>query len=323
MVVLAALAIARPAAAEGPPAKRTATGRTAKKVAVAGGVGVVSAVTGVALVALTGASRRFVAPLALVSVAGVGLFATSLVSGLYAWTGPETPPGQPLLLAPRFETRLGVTGIHDPVFDHRAIVDQRLDARVAWFRLSASSQFAPESTTRRVRAESAVRLHGPQARDDSPAVDGSFVDVEAAITDHESRSAGFGTFTAETSVRGRWDLARFDDGLRGGFVEGLAGIGLTRDRYATGASDVSDLLLARFAWGLYLGRGGEALLYYDHRRDGFAGGLQPSGIGAGYLGSLGASARYYVFGPFGIGADLQLGAAALGGLSVLYRWEGK
>jgi hypothetical protein len=274
-----------------------------------------------------------VAPLAAAAVGSVGIFSASFASDLYAVFAPEGGTGEPLRAAPRTETRVGLSGVYDPVFQHRALVDQRIDVRFGLMRLSGAAQFAPESTSRRLRAETAVRLHGPKP-DGPPAADGSFVDLEGALTDHAYVRDHFATTIGELSLRGRYDLVRLDRALTGSFVEGQVGAALARDRYrrdvpASTDSDVGSLLLARFAWGMYIGRpgtggpAGEASLFYDHRRDGYAGGLQPNGIGAGYFGSFGASGRMYFARSWGVGADLQTGSALIGGVSLLFRTEAR
>src|SRR5437868_629587 len=69
---------------------------TAKKLAITGGIALGSALTSVALVALTGASRRVVGPLAAAGVMSVGVFSTSLLADLYAVLAPEGGTGTPL-----------------------------------------------------------------------------------------------------------------------------------------------------------------------------------------------------------------------------------
>ena len=156
--------------------------------------------------------------------------------------------------------------------------------------------------------------------------DGTAIDVEGALTDHAYPRDGFGTTIAEVSLKARMDLARFDGELRGAFVEGLLGAGLMVDRFrAAEANDANSILLGRFAFGTYLGRPsadavhGEANVFYDHRRDGFVGGLQPNGIGAGYLGSIGAAARVWLGRSWGVGTNVQAGSALVGGLSLHFR----
>jgi hypothetical protein len=300
---------------------------TAKKLAVASGAGLVGALLGGALLAITGASRRTTGPLAAMTVMSLGVFSTSMLADLYAVLAPEGGTGEPLRAAPWIEVMVGAAAVSDPVFRHSELVTQRLDVRWASLRTSMQAEHAPESASRRLRLEEALRLHGarPGTADAMPR-DGSFVDVEGALTDHAYPRDGFGTTIAEVSLKARLDLARVDAELAGAFVDGLLGGGLMIDRYrAAQGSDANSMLLARFGFGTYLGRPtvdgvhGEASVFYDHRRDGFAGGLQPSGIGAGFLGSFGMNARMWLGRSWGIGANAQAGSAWIGGLSLHFR----
>lgn len=305
---------------------------TARKLAIVGGVSLVGTATAVALIALTGASRRVVGPLAAASVLGVGVFSTSLLADLYAVLAPEGGTGVPLREAAPVETMIGAYAVSDPVFRHSGIVMERVDLRWASLRTSLQVEHAPGTVSRRLRVEEAVRLHGPTpsrgSREQARARDGSFVDVEAALTDHAYPRDGFGTTIAEVAVRGRLDLVRFDGELRGAFVEGQLGGGLMVDRFrAVGGNDTNSILLSRFAFGTYLGVpsasassvSGEAMVFYDHRRDGYVGGLQPNGIGAGYLGSVGAATRLWLGSSWGVGANVQVGSALVGGASLHFR----
>lgn len=319
-VVFVSLLVPAEASAD-PSAKKTAT-----KLALVAGTSLVGTGGLVAAIALTGASRRVVGPLAGATIVVGGVFFTSLLAGLYATLAPEGGTGAPVRATPTFETALGAYALHDPIFDPGGLVLQRVDMRVASFRGSVQAEVAPGISSRRLRAETALRLHGPVPKHD--ARDGTYLDLEGAVTDHAHREDGFGTTVVEASVRGRLDLARVDDALDGAFADGQVGAGFLVDRYrATSGSDVGSLLVGGFAFGVYLGRPspdsihGEAKLFYEHRRDGFVGGLQPNGIPAGFLGSVGAQTRLW-FGPtWGIGATAQAGSALLGGASLLFRSE--
>lgn len=318
---------ADPPSAAAPTAKTTGGKKSAaKKVAVVSATGLGGALLGGALLALTGASRRTTGPIAAMTVAGVGFFSTSLIADVYLLLAPEGGTGEPPREVPWIEMMLGASAISDPVFKHSEIVTQRLDARWRSLRTSVQAEHAPESTSRRLRVEEGLRLMGPTPGSRTLARDGSFVDVEGAFTDHAYPRDGFGTTIAELSVKGRLDLARFDGELSGAFVEGLLGAGLMIDRYrAAEGTDTDSILLTRFAFGTYLGRPtpdglhGEASVFYDHRRDGFAGGLQPRGIGAGFLGSFGVNARMWLGRSWGVGLNAQAGSALIGGLSLHFR----
>jgi hypothetical protein len=87
--------------------------------------------------------------------------------------------------------------------------------------------------------------------------------------------------------------------------------------------DLEHVLLGRFGFGVTLrglsAPGSEAVVYYDHRHDDYAAGLQLNGIGSGVAGHFGASVRWFFLESFGIAADAQVGSAYLGGASLLFR----
>src|SRR5690606_41582738 len=117
--------------------------------------------------------------------------------------------------------------------------------------------------------------------------------------------------------------------LRGMFVEGELGYGIQAFDYdAPGqglGSDVIGMLLYRVAAGLYLGRDrtrrGEVMLYYDHRRDDFIGGLGRPIYYGSVLGHFGLDAHFWFGEHWGVRADARIGSAFMGGASALYRWE--
>jgi hypothetical protein len=62
--------------------------------------------------------------------------------------------------------------------------------------------------------------------------------------------------------------------------------------------------------------------YYDHRHDGFAAGLLTPGLGSGVIGHFGLDGVYYLSRYWGLRAEAQIGAAAVAGLSGLFRFGG-
>jgi hypothetical protein len=92
------------------------------------------------------------------------------------------------------------------------------------------------------------------------------------------------------------------------------------------AQNATSLLLAHMGFGVYVGQraamapsGGEFELYYDHRHDGFAGGLKLRGLGSGAAGHLGLAGHYYVSEAWGLRALAEVGSAWVLGLSALLR----
>jgi hypothetical protein len=121
----------------------------------------------------------------------------------------------------------------------------------------------------------------------------------------------------EIEIMGRLGLARFDRAFRSNFVELSTGLGVNRITYSSRVSETENLLLGRFAWGSYV-PGGEVTVYYDHRRDGLAGGIN-AWRAAGFIGSFGATAALRIDGPWTLRGEFQIGNAYLSTLALAYR----
>jgi hypothetical protein len=211
---------------------------------------------------------------------------------------------------PRLELSAAWAHVRDPQFayDHFAAVDAELG--LGAFRVRPSAWMALGADNQRFRIEAAWRPWGPGGG--APSGDGTFVELGAATSYHRYGDDGFAAAGAELFAAARYDLARIGASLAGAYA-GLA-LGLAGERIGysvEGASaDFNDMLLGRFAFGSYLGRSGEIELYYDHRRDGYAGGLSPwDRNGSGFLGSVGLHGFLYATDRIGIEADYGMGAA--------------
>jgi hypothetical protein len=298
---------------------------TAVRLLAMEGVGVFMAVGGVAALALTGASRYTVAPAAIVAIAGVGLFGSSWLADVYGSAAPDGGTGRPPATTATLETELGHRYVYDPQFRYRHFLVEALDVRVWKLRVRPSAWLSLDDSNARYRLLAAYRFFGP--RPDRAAPDGSFLDLELAATDHRYDSDGFRTLTGEVFLGGRLDLRRFDRELAGLFMELGFGWGLQAFDYDVPGlelgSDTADLLLARFAFGAYLGDpdrvGGEARLFYDHRHDDFAAGTKLTGLGSGVAGHFGLDARFFFTPSWGASLELMVGSAWVGGASLLFR----
>jgi len=274
-------------------------------------------------IALTGASRHVIGPLYAVTIAGVGLFSVSLLSNLYAAVSPSFTPGTPALHLPRLELDLGYQHVSDPSFSYRHFVAAGARARWERVRVDAGVQWAPGEDNVRMRAGGAYRLVGaPEGA--RLGAQGSALDVEAAVLVHRYPAESFTLGGGEFFLRGRYDLVRLGSRLAGSFTEMGVGMAVQRYAYPDVFDDrLSQQLLFTFGFGVYLGRGGpfrgEALLYYDHRKDDFAGGIRG---GAGVPGFFGLRGRALLSGPWGVSAELQAGAALVGRVSLIYAWGG-
>lgn len=301
-------------------------GRTGLRLAAAEGAGIGLVFVGLGGAAVFGASRRLIAPLVLSTVTGAGLFGISLFADLYGVLAPEGGTGSPPSALPWVETQLGLAYVHDPTFAYRTFLVPGLDLRRGALRLSGSGWFGLDDDNARLRGEAAYRFFGPGTPDGPRSWDGSFLEIEAALTHHRFTSNDFAITTGELTLQGRLDLVHIGPTLRGSFAE--MGWGIALEGYQSGrrALEENELLIPHFAFGAYLGHQGfprgEAKLYYEHRHDGYAAGAKIPGLGSGVAGHLGLQGRLYLGPRLGLLADVQAGSAYVGRLSLLFRHGG-
>ncbi len=300
--------------------------RTAGKLLAVEGVGLGLVLLGGATLALTGANRHLVGPAAVVTITGVGLFATSFAADVYAATSGRDGTRTTSRRAPVVVSELGYRYVYDPQFPYRSFAYEGFSARLGRWRAEPSGWFSLGPPNQRLRLELGHRLLGP--RPDALARDGSFVEVEVAATHHHFGAEALRATTAELSGEARLDLVRFDRVLRGSFAELAVGVArrLVDLGLPTGATLSEDVLLARFAWGVVLGGPGsprgEVLLAYDHRHDDYAAGLLVPGLGSGVAGHFELDGTYWLDGAWGLRFVGQVGAALVGGASVVFRETG-
>ncbi|MBI2393140.1 MAG: hypothetical protein HYV09_26380 [Deltaproteobacteria bacterium] len=309
---------------------------TAKRLLITETIGLALVVGSLGGLAATGASRYTVTPLAVGAVVGFDLFALSFLADVYGTTAPDGGTGAPLRTRSRLESEVGVRAVHDPQFPYGAVAVQRLDLREGRVRLSPSAWQAPRGGAGELSVLVSARLVGPGTRPEDtrhlaepqthPA-DGSFLDAELVGGHRGYLGDGFSTTWVEWRASGRLDLHHVGSTLRGSFAELQLGAALATHRYSIGASERDVLLLTRIGWGMYVGRGlshaGEVTVFYDHRRDTITGGMLLPGIGAGYLGFAGFSARYFLDRTFGVAAEGLVGSAWIGGVSLVVRQAGR
>ncbi|QRN96885.1 hypothetical protein JRI60_49295 [Archangium violaceum] len=297
---------------------------TAKRLFLLEGAGFgLLAVSGVPI-AMSGASRRVIGPLYAVALTGAGLISISTLANLYAAVSPAFSPGMVAQRLPPLELELGYQYADDPSFSYRHFVSLGAMARLERVRLEAGARLSPDDGNLRVRLGGAYRLlGGPDGA--RGGADGSALDLELGALAHRYPTERFTLAGGEAFLRGRYDMARFSPRMAGSFAE--MGVGMTVQRYVyAGPTDdmLFEQLLFTFGYGVYLGRGGpfrgEAMLYYDHRKDDFPGGIKAGGGVPGYVGLRG---RVLLTERWGMSADLQAGSALVGRLSLVYALGGE
>jgi hypothetical protein len=274
----------------------------------------------------TGAARDLVGPTALVGVAGVGTFAVSFLASVYATWAPADGLGEPLRILPLIESSLGYFYVYDPQFEYRHFLTVGLSARLDAWHLSAGGATGQDND--RLELGAGYRLLGPRGYGAQPASGGSYLEPRLGYSYHVFERDGFSSQVFELALGGRLDIDRYLPDVRGAFFEGEAGWAKQVFHHELPFSDPytwTSLLLARVGFGLYLGHrggaraGGEVQVYYDHRHDGFAGGLEVNGLGSGPAGHFGLLASYQLTRLWGLRLRAEAGSAYTLGLDWVAR----
>jgi len=304
----------------------------ARRLLLLEGVGLGMIGAGGAYLIATGATRHYIGPPIALALSGIGLFGVSWLADVYGVVGGSHEaagsPASGSALGPPIDVEAGYGYVYDPRFAYRQFAVVGGSARLGAIRIAPLAWLALDDDNQRFRLESAYRWAG--AHSARPTGDASTVELAAALTYHRYPDDGFAVSTGEAMVSGRLDLARIGGSLAGSFAELALGIGSEIiNYYRPGAgADIGELLLARFAYGVFLnlpgGLAGETSLYYDHRRDTFTGGLSPgAGPGSGFAGFFGAGLLLYIGPRWGIRAELEQGAARVAHLALLMRLGGE
>lgn len=285
---------------------------TAKKLLLMEGTGLGMSLFGLGGLAVTGASKYFVGPLTTVTGFGVGLMSVSFLADVY---GTVAPPGGFGIASPLsdFQASVGVTGISSPLFDIGAVPFVSAEGRLGRWRGVGFFEMSPETKLRRERVGVSYRLWQPVPNE-------NWLEFGGAFTHLEHRPGGFSAWTGEVELRGRHSLGNFAPSLAGSFVQGNAGLGIRDVRHLHGERSSAPLLLMGFGYGFYVGQWSEVELYYNHRRDQFAGGILLPGAPAGFAGHFGLRGHWGITKNWGITADGAWGSSYVGSLALTYRW---
>jgi hypothetical protein len=306
--------------------------QTSERLLTLEGVGLLGTFASGFVLFQTGAARNLVGPTALVAVAGVSTFGLSFLANLYATWAPREGFGEPRRSLSLLESALGYTYVYDPQFAFRHFLTTRLDARVDAWHLSLGTAHAPEQDNQRYELGAGFRLWDATGDIESTwragsRRDGSYLEPRVGFSEHRYDGSGFLTRVLELELEGRVDVQRLLPDVRGAFFQLGAGVAeqwFVFDLPQVAASDTSSLLLAHAGFGMYLGQrsggpGGELELYYDHRHDGFAGGLRARGLGSGVPGHFGLRSQYALTPRWGVRAEVQTGSAWVVNLAATLR----
>ena len=282
----------------------------------------------------TGAARDWAGPAELTIGLGVGTLSATFLANLYATWAPQTGWAGPEPELPLLGASIGYLYAADPQFEDHHFLTTELDAHLGPWHLELETAHSPAPGNQRLELLAGYRVLGqgaPRAR----AGTGSFLEPQIGFSSHRFDSDGFVSSVLQVAVDGRLDAQRLLPDVRGGFFQSTVGVArqwLAFDVPGAQAHDARGLLLLRMGFGLYLGRAprtlstgspapnaGELEFYYDHRRDGFAGGLKTAGPISGFAGHLGLNGEYRFSEVWGLRALAEVGSHWVFGISALLR----
>jgi len=280
----------------------------AKRLFLTGAAGLVVAGAFGALIGISNGHPYTIATTPLL-LSGAGVWLTSWVEDIWiAATGNDIGRRRAQRI-PLWSLEVGETWQHDA---YRERIYQRVGANVDVDRFGASAlgmyDFGGDAWLAFLDVR--ARLVGTQRC-------GDCLTIRTGGRFQRDRADRVTQFVGEIEAIGRLDLQRFGPSFRSTFFELTTGIGANHVIYAGTVSETDTILLGRFAWGTYV-PGGEVTIYYDHRRDGLAGGID-AWRAAGFMGSFGAAANVRVHGPWAVRGEFQIGNAYLSTLALSYR----
>lgn len=288
---------------------------SARRLALTGAIGTAAMIVGGIPVGVTGGHPLTIVPGVPLVVGGAGLVLSSWLSDVWVAAGGTRTAGAPRVPTP-WSIEVGSTYVRD-AFRRRLLGVGAARVVLGRVELGAGGLVHAGGAAVGGELEARVRILGAPWTG-AVVDDGTRVTLRTAARARSDDDDQVDVATAEIEAIVRVDLRRLARALDGSFLEMSSGLGVERVTYAGGSADLSSLLLGRFAWGAYLGRRGEATLFYDHRRDQLAGGIA-AGRAAGFVGSVGASVDVRVLGAWAARAELEIGSAWVSTLALRYQ----
>ena len=308
---------------------------TAERLLVLEGASLLALALGGLVIYETGAARDLAGPSMLTIAAGAGTFGSSFLASLYATWAPPAGWGEPQRRLPGLVSALGYTYVADAQLDDHHFMTARVDGRLGPWRVGFDAAISPSPGREQLAARAGFRWLGPRAAR-RLARDGSYLEPRIGVVSQRFERYGFVTRGLEAALEGRLDTERWLPDVHGAFFQ--ATVGLARhwtefDVPGTNVTEPSDQLLVRSGFGVYIGArsltaspalagalpGGEVEVYYDHRRDGLAGGIKTLGPSSGFAGHVGLRAEYYPSAEWGVDATIERGSTWVLGSAVSFR----
>lgn len=299
---------------------------TSKRLLILQGTGI--GVTGgsLAALALTGAARDWVGLFATTTVFGVGALGVSFLADVYRTALPKGMGRHPGHI-PWGTTEVGLLWVNGPHVDLGPVVNVSATLHSGRWITAAQTAHSPWSLHAAARLESGYRLLGAAENEPNETAGGGHASLFFGLTGERYGEEGFSSSGSEVRLEARIDSEHLAPHVRGAFVEWELGYAARRTSFPlTRRYHDDSLLIAGVAFGAYHGdatrRGGATRLYYNHRHDGYAGGLVTTGIGSGVAGRVGFDSRHFFSPRWGFRIGAEVGSAWVFGIHLITQfWE--
>ncbi len=272
------------------------------------GAGFLALAASLYYLSVTGASGRTIAPIMPVVTSGMSLFVYSWFADIYgSFAGNR-------MLSDAAPTDIihddsGYGFVYDPQFAYRNFATLKMEFKHRAFYASPQLWLALDDANSRVALELSYQLigrYGPFGKTQKNWFNLHFVN---RFGWHRYGTERFEKKWLDAAVAGRIKPGSIWKSLTGSFVSYEFGYNAEWVTFLIDA-DIpvlySSQFLFRSGFGFFLGNMGELEIYYNHRKDYFAGGL-----GSGFMGFVGIDLKVHVFKAIYTELVLQTGSASV------------
>ncbi len=272
-----------------------------------------------AIAAYSGASEKTIIPLIPALTGGAGLFLMSWFADIYGSVFGSRTVGS--YDRDKFiEIYTGLTYIEDPQFEYTTFACFSIEAGYNGWSVRPEAWIALDDDNKRYVIEASRQLIGQK---------GAFLDnidgnSELRFTNrfgyHRFGTDKFEKRWFDAGFTGTVDMGLIWKSLNGSFLKLETGYNGEWVYFLVGddiPADYTDQYLFLSGYGMYLGNkdrpSGEIVIYYNHRRDDFTGGL-----GQGFSGYFGLDFKVDIASLFNLSLELKAGAALISGIKLSY-----
>jgi hypothetical protein len=283
------------------------------------GYGLLTMVSGIAVVGIAGANRSITPYTVPVIISGAGLFLGPWLTDIYGAFGLGKFASEAGKLD-QYWLSAGYANINDAQFPYLA--NTYLLEAGGW--------------VDHTRLEALVTTSGDSMQAFSLGIDYRFIgrkgdffndelslDLGTAGHYYDYDEDGFITHTQDFRLTWRYPLLNWLESLTGSYLYLQTGIGIQLFGYPVLnkplGEDLTSILLWKMGFGYDLADTVSGLFYYDHRRDNFVGGLGFKSTGAGSTGYFGTTLRYRLASLLLVEADVAVGSAFVSKIKLSYR----